>query len=127
MSSSQVFFLIGNSGDDNLFSSIDQEEKEYDDLIIGDYYDTYDNLLLKKLSGYAYISENCKISEKIWVNFLDDDSPFGIDLAADYIQKFTNSQDHEALVCGEKLARNFVAQRSGKYIVSTHAWPVGKN
>ena len=119
--------MIGNSGDDNLFSSIDQEEKKYDDLIVGDYYDTYDHLLLKKLSGYAYISENCEISEKIWVNFLDDDSPFEIDLAEDYIQKFENSQDHEALVCGEKLARNFVAQRSGKYIVSTYAWPVGKN
>ena len=119
--------MIGKSGDDNLFSSIDHEQKKYDDLVIGDYNDTYDNLLLKKLSGYAYISENCQISGKIWVNFLDDDSPFEIDLAEDYIQKFTKSQDHETLICGEKLARNFVAQRSGKYIVTSYAWPLGKN
>ena len=55
------------------------------------------------------------------MNFLDDDSPFEIDLVKEHIDR----KNPERIICGEKLAKNFVAQRAGKYQVSTDAWPIG--
>ena len=52
--STQIFFVIGLSEID-----LTNEIKLYDDIIIGDFKDTYENLALKTLLGYQFSIHYC--------------------------------------------------------------------
>ena len=49
-----MFFVIGLSGND-----LANEIKRYDDIIIGDFEDTYENLALKTMLGYQFSIDHC--------------------------------------------------------------------
>ncbi|VDL48185.1 unnamed protein product [Hymenolepis diminuta] len=54
---------------------LEEEMKEFNDLLIGDYEDTYFNLTVKSHYSYTWISTFCR-SNRPAVLFLDDDVPF---------------------------------------------------
>jgi len=48
---------------------------KYDDVIIGDFIDNYDNLPLKTFTGYSYVKNYCGDlnTNPKWIMFHDDD------------------------------------------------------
>ena len=52
---------------------IQEEIQKYDDLVIGEFLDTYDNLPIKTFLGYKFLSEKCS-GKYDYVTFTDDDS-----------------------------------------------------
>ena len=44
--------------------SILKEAEDFNDIIIGDFYDTYENLPLKTYLGYQFYHDQCKVSHK---------------------------------------------------------------
>ena len=42
--------------------SILKEAEDFNDIIIGDFYDTYENLPLKTYLGYQFYHDQCKVS-----------------------------------------------------------------
>ena len=73
-----VRFLLGKAkvGEDSKTKQkILTEMSKYDDIIIGDFIDTYDNLPVKTLSGYSYVKKHCGNLERNpkWIMFHDDD------------------------------------------------------
>ena len=55
----QCTFLIGQSKDVKTMQSIKQEIEKYDDILMGDYTDTYRNLTLKVISGLLWATTDC--------------------------------------------------------------------
>ena len=53
--------------------NIQNEIKDYDDLIIGDFLDTYENLPIKTFLGYKFLGEKCR-GKYDFVTFTDDDA-----------------------------------------------------
>ena len=53
-----LVFLLGDKNDGNT-DLLMHEAKKYDDILIGKFIDTYDNLPLKTYLGYQYFSEEC--------------------------------------------------------------------
>ena len=49
-----MFFVIGLSE-----TELENEIKLYDDIIIGDFEDTYENLALKTMLGYQFSIDHC--------------------------------------------------------------------
>ena len=45
-----------------------QEIEEFDDFIIGDFIDSYNNLTLKTFSGYKYFHQYCGGAKTSWYN-----------------------------------------------------------
>ena len=66
-----LIFLLG-SGKDQYKSVLDQEADDYNDILIGGFLDTYDNLPIKTYLGYQYFAEFC--STKKYVIFQDSDA-----------------------------------------------------
>ena len=54
--------------------NITQEIEEFNDLVIGDFEDVYDNLPIKTLIGHQYANQVCKLEQKSFVVFHDDDT-----------------------------------------------------
>ncbi|KAJ8308055.1 hypothetical protein KUTeg_012929 [Tegillarca granosa] len=73
----RVIFLLGTVSDSKLQEDIIQENKKYNDIIQGDFIDSYRNLTNKGVLGYRWISENCmnaelvvKVDDGAFINFL---------------------------------------------------------
>ncbi|KAJ8039141.1 Beta-1,3-galactosyltransferase 1 [Holothuria leucospilota] len=65
-------FLLGNSADKFLNKKIMEEFKIFQDILIGDFQDSYKNLTLKTLSGLKWASLYC--SQARYVMKVDDDT-----------------------------------------------------
>ena len=66
-----LIFLLG-SGKDQYKAVLDQEADDHNDILIGGFIDTYDNLPIKTYLGYQYFAEFC--STKKYVIFQDSDA-----------------------------------------------------
>ena len=67
------FFMLGTNKDGNAFetgSGLDYERMLYDDIVVGDFIDTYDNLPYKTRSIYHFIRQYCTDELKVLVKNL---------------------------------------------------------
>ena len=81
-------FLLGkgtDNEDSEIVDGIRAEMDEYNDIIIGDFIDSYDNLPLKTLSGYTYLAKKCP--DVKWVMFHDDDALINNDRAIKFFNE----------------------------------------
>ena len=71
----RLFFLIGKNRTPMPKSVADEIEK-FDDVIIGDFFDSYQNLTLKTWTGHRFVNskyfKDCQTAD--WVIFHDDDA-----------------------------------------------------
>ena len=115
-------FLLGrgtSEEDDSIQATIDAEIAKHDDIIIGQFEDTYDNLPLKTLTGYTYLAERC--SEHVeWIMFHDDDALINIERA----MRFFNGNPH-AMNCFGFLGQQQRPHRWSKYNVTMEQWETG--
>lgn len=72
----RVIFLLGTVSDSKLQEDIIQESRRYNDIIQGDFVDSYRNLTNKGVLGYRWITENCmnaelivKVDDDAFINF----------------------------------------------------------
>ena len=81
----EFFFVFGkskNSAPNDNSKLFDEEMKKHDDIVIGDFVDSYNNLTLKTWTGHRFLnSDYFKSCKNInWVIFHDDDA------FVDYVQ-----------------------------------------
>ena len=90
------FFLLGKS---------EEQLENYPDFVVGDFLDTYDNLILKTKTAYEYFEKYCKEAN----NFLliDDDVVFNFDAIMNKLRK----EEAQNVIYGERLN-----QEDGKVI-----------
>lgn len=56
----KVVFLVGHVHDAKLQIELEIENRQYGDTVVGSFYDSYENLTLKAVMGYRWLSQNCK-------------------------------------------------------------------
>ena len=68
----EIYFLLGKGPDlstlneedrihhQNVVSGIIKEAKQYNDIVVGDFLDTYENLPIKTNLGYQFFSDFCE-------------------------------------------------------------------
>ena len=70
----QILFMVGYSKSETINKVIQEENEEFQDLIFGDFEDSYRNLPLKTFSGYTYLNTYCSLTANKWIMFQDDDT-----------------------------------------------------
>ena len=86
---------------------------DFDDYIIGNFNETYDNLYLKTGSAFEYVSK-CGISKRK-VTMVDDDTIF-------YAGKELPKDD---IICGYRLNTMTEKKTTGKWALTDEQWPSG--
>ncbi|XP_077982035.1 beta-1,3-galactosyltransferase 1-like [Glandiceps talaboti] len=71
-----TLFLIGNTIDHKMKAIVKRENEEYDDIIMGDFIDSYHNLTLKIIMGFKWVKYYCphakfilKADDDVYVNY----------------------------------------------------------
>ena len=86
-----MLFLLGSG--ETLRRELTSESEKYDDLIIGDFIDNYENLPIKTYLGFQYFSEFCYPQKKI-VIFQDSDAFVMVpDIIEDYKRQWDLKYD----------------------------------
>ena len=66
------YFVVGNQAKSAVF---EEEKKQYDDFVVGDFVDDYGNLTLKTLTAHHFLnSEYFNSCVPKWAVFQDDDA-----------------------------------------------------
>ena len=66
---------LGKADEDPVVSrNITEEIQKFNDIVIGNFTDEYDNLPLKTLTGHEYVNEKCQQNDNRYVIFHDDDT-----------------------------------------------------
>ena len=102
-----LYFILGQGKED-----ISEETKIFDDIVVGDFIDSYRNLTLKTLTAHTFLNSTyfdaCKASQK-WVIFHDDDS------YVDYRQVFDQKVASNGLILKNSIFKPRKANLSELY------------
>ncbi|CAG7785347.1 unnamed protein product, partial [Allacma fusca] len=60
----RLIFVLGNSGSENIESSVELEVKNYGDILEEDFVDTYHNLTLKSMAMLKWVNLTCSLSSQ---------------------------------------------------------------
>ena len=94
----QIVFLLGKSADSTNEDSISAEAEKFDDIVQGDYLDTYANLTLKALNGMEYRKLYC--NQPKYILAIDDDTFVNIPNMLAHLDRFATGQDF--IECSER-------------------------
>ena len=94
----QIVFLLGKPANSTKEDSISAEAEKFDDIVQGDYLDTYRNLTLKALNGMEYRKIYC--NQPKYVLAIDDDTFVNIPNMLVHLDRFANGQDF--IECSER-------------------------
>ncbi|XP_062611993.1 beta-1,3-galactosyltransferase 5-like [Saccostrea cucullata] len=95
----RVIFLVGTTKKESDQEKLSQESEKFNDIIQGDFMDTYRNLTNKGVLGFKWITENCMNAEIIIK--IDDDSVINL----------------------YKFFTNFIYLRKEKKFLFCNVWP----
>ena len=118
-----VRFIVGKSTkNDHLNENILQEVYQFNDIIIGDFEDTYDNLVFKSLAAlYWYVSLKPEVRPK-YVLLIDDDVEVSISELNQVLESqgnFHEERHDPFLLCPWKNPKHARVTRRGPWAVST--------
>lgn len=107
-------FLLGRITNSTLNAALKQENFIYDDLILGNFIDSYNNLTLKTISGLEWIDRHC--SKVQFILKTDDDMFINV---ARLLQFLDNHKKYKRSIYG-RLARKWkpIRSKKSKYYVS---------
>ena len=88
----RLYFLLGKADHKHLIDEI----RKYDDIIVGNFHDSYANLPYKTMLGYEYLSKYFAVNQ--WAIFHDDDA-FMNYIRFYRISKAINGSDIDRLYC----------------------------
>uniref|UniRef100_A0A0B7A977 Hexosyltransferase n=1 Tax=Arion vulgaris TaxID=1028688 RepID=A0A0B7A977_9EUPU len=113
----KVVFLLGNVIDASLKIKLEIENRDYGDTVMGAFQDTYQNLTLKAVMGYRWLTSMCP-DVKLLIK-IDDDVFFDVrKFFTNYWQKAPKTAKKHSIHC--LVWRNAHVGRTGK-------WKVEKN
>eukprot|EP00095_Tigriopus_kingsejongensis_P009027 maker-scaffold458_size165745-snap-gene-0.17 protein:Tk09027 transcript:maker-scaffold458_size165745-snap-gene-0.17-mRNA-1 annotation:"udp- c:betagal beta- -n-acetylglucosaminyltransferase 5-like" len=100
------FFILGTSGNITIQNQVQEESWQYQDIIQGDFYDSYYNLSLKGTYGMEWTLREC--SHVKWVLKIDDDmivNPYELNR---YIEMYPNEDSciHCRVFTGVEVIRD---------------------
>ncbi|KAH0617279.1 hypothetical protein JD844_015314 [Phrynosoma platyrhinos] len=85
----QVVFLVGQSPTKRAARQVQQEQREFGDILLGGYLDTYRNLTLKVLHGLKWAVEHCQPS---FILKTDDDCFVNTDRLPEFLARRSPSE-----------------------------------
>jgi len=110
-------FIIGKTEHEPTLDGIETEKHLYDDLIVANFEDSYDNLTLKTMSSMEWIDSYCNQSD--FVLKTDDDMFINVPNLLSFIDKIEDEDKKEPKLYG-RLARKWkpVRNKKSKYYIS---------
>ena len=115
----RVIFTLGTSVDVQGF--IIKEAKLYDDILQGDFPDTYANNIYKTVMTYQWIVDNC-VNTSFYF-FVDDDFFVNVNLIHQYLKQYS-SQVSPYMYTGKLITYNRpVRGRRSKWFISADNYP----
>lgn len=118
----QIVFLLGKSADSTNEDSISAEAEKFDDIVQGDYLDTYANLTLKALNGMEYRKLYC--NQPKYILAIDDDTFVNIPNMLAHLDRFATGQDF--IECSERTVVKGKVWRTGQWAVDKNLYPAEK-
>lgn len=121
-------FIVGTSKNRAILGNINHENKLHDDIIIGDFDDTYENLVFKSLTGLSYVAQHG--DKAAYTIFMDDDVDLNLEALTDLISHKSErpSKKTPYILCPWKNPKQARVTRRGPWAVpesvysETH-WP----
>lgn len=107
-----MIFLLGQPKDSDRIA-IENESLEFEDILLADFIDSYQNLTLKALAGLKWRSEFCDKPD--FVLSVDDDTFVDPDFLLDHIEKLPTQNFIE---CSERTVLKGKVWREGEWAVS---------
>ncbi|ODN06437.1 Beta-1,3-galactosyltransferase 1 [Orchesella cincta] len=110
-------FIIGKTENETILDGIETEKRLYDDLIVANFVDSYDNLTLKTMSSLEWIDTYCNQSE--FVLKTDDDMFINVPNLLKFIDRIETEDKKRPKLYG-RLARKWkpVRNKRSKYYIS---------
>jgi hypothetical protein len=115
----EIVFLLGQSGSEQINNAIQQEANDFDDIVQGDYRDTYSNLTLKALNGLEYRKTICFQPEYILA--IDDDTYVNLEALKAHLARLDDSTDF--IECSERTVVKGKVWRQGRWAVDPETYP----
>ncbi|XP_074850553.1 beta-1,3-galactosyltransferase 5-like [Carettochelys insculpta] len=112
----QSVFLVGQTADVGVTQEIQREQREFGDLLVGNYLDTYRNLTLKVMHGFKWVAERCQPS---YILKTDDDCFVNTDRLPEFLQEHNTIKT--GLYAGSlfpREKRQVIREPSSKWYVS---------
>jgi len=111
-----VNFLVGKNDQDEIDDEVLTESQIHQDMIIGDFHDTYRNLTAKSTLALQWSNDECKNFESLLL--VDDDIQLQLQMILDAIRtRRKTDQDLEKVHCLHQFQPKPRALRSGKWAV----------
>jgi len=111
-----IVFLIGMPTGDSaeaVLEQIEREADEHEDIVLGQYIDSYTNLTVKALTGLAWRSEHCAKPE--FTLSIDDDTYVDLDELLN--RHLSRLPDADFVECSERTVVNGKVWREGRWAV----------
>ena len=108
-SSLRYVFILGKTNNATLARYVQRESRLFNDIIVGDFVDSYYNLTLKTIYGFKWAVQNC--AQVKFVMKTDDDVYVNVPALLDKLRRVTGSSTMGRLWVGIKPHRN-----------ATHKW-----
>ena len=122
LDSIEIVFLLGKSGTDKINVAIKQEAKSFDDIVQGNYQDTYRNLTLKALNGMEYRKSHC--NQPDYILAIDDDTYVDLLNFKAHLARLESKTNF--IECSERTVVNGKVWRQGQWAVSLETYPNAK-
>ena len=116
-SDAAVVFLLGlptGDSEKETLGLIERESDEHQDIVLGNYIDSYTNLTVKALTGLAWRSNHC--SEPEFTLNIDDDTYVDLDELLN--RHLGRLPDSDFVECSERTVVNGKVWREGRWAVS---------
>lgn len=119
----RVAFLLGDPDDSFIQKKIDRESEKYQDIIQGNFVDTYEHLSYKHLMGYKWVLNYCR--NVTFVLKVDDDAFIDIFALILYTQKklIISNQHPKDILCCSVFPQGTPVYRNGRYKLTYKDYP----
>ncbi|XP_071942229.1 beta-1,3-galactosyltransferase 1-like [Antedon mediterranea] len=117
-----TIFLLAKTNDKELQSVVEEENKEFNDLIMEDFQDTYKNLTLKTMMGMKWASMYCPSAK--YVMKTDDDMYVSYPNIVNYLMK--HPETRKGLAMGFLINGAPIRDPKSKWYMPKETYPGGK-
>ncbi|ALC49269.1 brn [Drosophila busckii] len=117
-------FLLGVSADGSATSAIEQEAKEYGDIVRADFVDAYFNNTVKTMMGIRWASEHFNSSD--FYMFVDDDYYVSIKNVLRFLGKGRQTHHQSLLFAGYVFQSSPLRHKFSKWYISLAEYPFDK-
>ncbi|XP_068720270.1 beta-1,3-galactosyltransferase 5-like isoform X3 [Montipora capricornis] len=113
----KTVFLVGQSNSSNLNNLLEQEARVHNDIVIGDFRDTFRNLSLKTLFGLQWSFQHCQAK---YILKTDEDCFVNVLSLLEWLQEYHVTNGSKPIYTGNvQTEMEVMREKSHRYYVST--------